>query len=72
MTSRIRVARAGPVLESADGLLDAIDAAVASHPEYAATQPALIDATFSLSERASAERAADAIAAFLERKAPLG
>ncbi|UYV15217.1 CDP-glycerol glycerophosphotransferase family protein [Porphyrobacter sp. ULC335] len=64
--------RAGPVLESADGLLDAIDAAVASHPEYAATQQALIDATFSLSERASAERAADAIGAFLERKAPLG
>lgn len=57
---------AGPVLESADGLLDQIDAAVAAHPDYAGTQQALIDATFSLSDRASAERAADAITAFLE------
>ena len=56
--------RAGPVLENADGLLDAIDAAVATHPDYAPVQQALIDATFSLSERPSTERAADAIAAF--------
>jgi hypothetical protein len=61
--------QAGPVLESADGLLDAIDAAVASHCDYAPRQQALIDATFSLSERPSAERAADAIGAFLEGKA---
>ncbi|WP_073973709.1 hypothetical protein [Erythrobacter donghaensis] len=58
--------QAGPVLGSADGLLDAIDAAVAAHPDYAPTQQALIDATFSQSERPSAERAADAITAFLE------
>lgn len=58
--------RAGPVIGSADGLIDAIDAAVAAHPDYAPTQQALIDATFSLSERPSAERAADAISAFLE------
>jgi CDP-glycerol glycerophosphotransferase (TagB/SpsB family) len=58
--------RAGPVLDSADGLLDAIDAALAAHPDYAPAQQALIDATFSLSERPSAERAADAITAFLE------
>lgn len=58
--------QAGPVLESADGLLDAIDAAVASHPDYAPRQQALIDATFSLSDRPSAERAADAITEFLE------
>ena len=64
--------RAGPVLTSADGLLDAIDSAVAAHPDYAPTQQALIDATFSLSARASAERAADAISAFCEGRATLG
>jgi hypothetical protein len=58
--------QAGPVLESADGLLDAIDAALAAHPDYASAQQALIDATFSLSGRPSAERAADAITQFLE------
>lgn len=64
--------RSGPVLDSPEGLLDAIDAAVASHPSYASVQQALIDATFSLSERPSAERAADAIGAFLEGRTPLG
>ncbi len=58
--------QAGPVLESADGLLARIDAAIASHPDYAPAQKALIDATFSLSDRPSAERAAEAITAFLE------
>lgn len=58
--------QAGPVLESADGLLDKIDAALASHSDYAPAQQALIDATFSLSDRPSAERAADAITDFLE------
>lgn len=61
--------QAGPVLQSADGLLDAIDAALAAHPDYAPVQQALIDATFSLSDRPSAERAADAITAFLEGQA---
>jgi CDP-glycerol glycerophosphotransferase (TagB/SpsB family) len=64
--------RAGPVLENADGLLDVIDAAVASRGDYAGAQQALIDATFSLSDRPSAERAADAISAFLEGRATLG
>ncbi|AOL95265.1 hypothetical protein [Porphyrobacter sp. LM 6] len=64
--------RAGPVLTSADGLLDAIDAAIAAHSDYAPTQQALIDATFSISDRPSAERAADAISAFLEGRATLG
>ena len=64
--------RAGPVLDNAEGLLDAIDAAVASHRDYAPTQAALIDATFSLSDTPSAERAADAIGAFLEGTPPLG
>ena len=64
--------RAGPVLDSADGLLGAIDAAVAAHPDYAPAQQALIDATFSLSDRPSAERAADAITAFCEGRAALG
>ncbi|WP_017665677.1 hypothetical protein [Porphyrobacter sp. AAP82] len=63
--------QAGPVLESAGNLLDKIDAAIASHPDYAPRQQALIDATFSLSARPSAERAADAITAFIERT-PLG
>ncbi|WP_086609037.1 hypothetical protein [Erythrobacter donghaensis] len=58
--------QAGPILESAAGLLDAIDAAIAEQPRYAPVQQALIDATFSLSGRPSAERAADAIGAFLE------
>jgi hypothetical protein len=64
--------RAGPVLESVDGLLDAIDAAVAAHPDYAPTQQALIDATFALSDRPSAERAADAISAFCVGRAAGG
>lgn len=63
--------QAGPVLESADDLLAQIDAAVAAHPDYAPRQQALIDATFALSDRPSAERAADAIGAYLEGK-PLG
>ncbi|HEY6965448.1 MAG TPA: hypothetical protein VI407_09535 [Erythrobacter sp.] len=58
--------QAGPVLESAEGLLDQIDAAVAARNDYAAAQKALIAATFSLTERPSAERAADAITDFLE------
>ena len=58
--------RAGSVLDSPAHLLDAIDAAVAAHPDYAPAQKALIDATFSLSDRPSAERAANAITAFLE------
>jgi hypothetical protein len=64
--------RAGPVLESADGLLDAIDAAVAAHPAFAPTQAEMVNQTFSLSDRPSAERAADAITAFLEGTTPLG
>ena len=64
--------RSGPVIETPANPLDAIDAAVASHPDYAPTQAALIDATFSLSDRPSAERAADAIGAFLEGTPSLG
>ncbi len=64
--------RAGPVLDSPASLLDAIDAAVTAHPAYAPTQQALIDATFSLSDTPSAERAADAISAFCEGRGALG
>jgi hypothetical protein len=64
--------QAGPVLESAEGLLDAIDAAVAAHFDYVPAQQALIDATFSLSDRPSAERAVDAITDFLEGAPALG
>lgn len=60
--------RAGTVLETPANLLDAIDAAVAAQGDYAAAQQALVDATFSLSDTPSAERAADAIAQFLEGK----
>lgn len=58
--------RAGPVLDTADGLLDAIDGAVASHGDYAPTQAALIESTFSQSPVSSAERAADAISTFCQ------
>jgi hypothetical protein len=58
--------RAGPVVESATGLLDALDAAVASHAHYAPVQQTLRDATFSISDVPSAERAAAAIADFLK------
>lgn len=64
--------QAGPVLANADGLLDQIDAALAAHPGYVPAQHSLIDATFSLSDRPSAERAADAITAFLEGTPPRG
>jgi hypothetical protein len=64
--------RSGPVLTSAEGLIDAIDAAVVTHSHYAPVQQALIDATFSLSARPSAERAADVIGAFLEGRTRLG
>lgn len=62
--------RAGPVLDSPANLLDAIDAAVAGQSAYAGAQQALIDATFSVSDRPSAERAADAISAFCEGTTP--
>ncbi|TAD77723.1 MAG: hypothetical protein EAY70_08050 [Sphingomonadales bacterium] len=64
--------QAGPVLESPTHLLDAIDAALDTHRDYVPTQQALIDATFSLSDRPSSERAADAISAFLGEKGPRG
>ena len=64
--------QAGPVLANADGLLAQIDAAIASHPGYAPAQEKLIDATFSLSDRPSAERATDAITDFLEGTPPRG
>jgi len=56
--------QAGPVLESANGLLDAIDAAVASR--LCPRTTGIDRRDLSLSERPSAERAADAITEFLE------
>lgn len=64
--------QAGPVLDNADDLLGAIDAAVVAHTDYVPVQQALLDATFSLTGRPSAERAADAITDFLEGHEPLG
>ena len=57
--------QAGPVIDSADGLLDAIDQAFASHPHYEPRQRELLAETFSVSEQPSAIRAANAIGDFL-------
>lgn len=56
---------AGPVIESPDGLIDAIDRAFASKGDYRAQQYRLLDDTFSVSAEPSAVRAARAIDAFL-------
>lgn len=57
--------QAGPVLANADGLLDAIDHAFASHAEFAPRQQSLIDQTFAITDQTSARRAASAISQFL-------
>ena len=56
---------AGPVIQSPDGLIDAIDRAFASKGDYRAQQYRLLDDTFSVSAEPSAVRAARAIDAFL-------
>jgi len=61
--------QAGPVIGSPDGLLDAIDHAFASHPQYETRQRELLAETFSVSERPSAIRAAAAIGDFLSASA---
>ncbi|WP_375427563.1 CDP-glycerol glycerophosphotransferase family protein [uncultured Sphingomonas sp.] len=63
--------RYGPVLRTADGIVDAIDRAVERHPDYVAAQEAGLAETFdNTSDGAGAlpsERAAAAIAEFLLR-----
>ncbi len=52
---------AGPVATSADNIIAQIDAAVANHNAYLVRQQELFASTFDVSDRPSAERAADAI-----------
>lgn len=54
---------AGPVATSPDAIIAQVDAAVASHSRYQERQEQLFASTFDLSNRPSAERAADAIEA---------
>jgi len=56
---------AGPVIETPDRLIEAIDRAFASQAEYRAQQYRLLDDTFSVSPEPSALRAARVINAFL-------
>lgn len=56
---------AGPVIETPDRLIEAIDRAFANLAEYRAQQYRLLDDTFSVSSEPSALRAARAIEAFL-------
>jgi len=60
---------AGPVIDGPAGLLDAIDDAFASHPQYEPRQRELLAETFSMSELPSASRAATAIGNFLANPA---
>ncbi|MDP1618451.1 glycerophosphotransferase [Phenylobacterium sp.] len=55
----------GPVLDSPEGLLDQLDAAMAGHAAYLAAQQAGFAASFDIQTRPSSERAAEAIARLL-------
>jgi len=57
--------RFGPVLSSTSGLIEAVDAAYASHPLYEAVQQQAFAETFSISGTTASERAAQAIAGYL-------
>lgn len=54
--------RCGPVLDSAEGLIDALDAAQAGHGAYRDIQTAAFAESFDLTDTPSSERAASAIA----------
>ena len=58
---------AGPVINSADNLEVAVDAAMASHGDYLGIQRELFRYSFDLGDRPSAQRGKDAILAFAER-----
>lgn len=60
--------RAGPVIDSPDAIIAAVDHAVAHHVDYAAVQRALLDTTFSVSEIPAPIRAAKAINEFLAKR----
>lgn len=61
--------RFGPVAESVDHLLDAIAGARKSHPDYAGEQLESFNYTFDVGETSSSDRASDAVAALLARRA---
>lgn len=57
----------GPVLRSTDGLIEALDAARASHPRFVEAQRQGFEQTFATDEVPASARAADAIADYLIR-----
>ena len=59
--------RFGPVLDSLDGLVEAVGASVASHCAYRAEQQQAFDETFDLQAVSSSRRAAQAIVECLDR-----
>jgi len=58
---------AGPVVNSAESIVDAVDSAFADHGNYLGTQRELFRYSFDLGDRPSAQRGKDAILAFVER-----
>jgi hypothetical protein len=60
----------GQVLKGADPLIPAIDAAFASHADYAAAQRSLFAYSIDLRETPSSRRGAEAILAFVRRTFP--
>lgn len=59
--------QAGPVIDSVDRLDDAIEAAIKGFAGYLPIQQALLDETFSVTEKPAARRGAQAILALLDR-----
>ncbi len=57
--------RAAPVLTSADHIIDAVDAAFASFPDYLQVQQSLLAETFSVTDQPAARRGAEAILTML-------
>lgn len=57
----------GPVIQTRDDIIAAVDRAIATHDDYLPVQRELFADTFSLTEEPSAKRAARAIVDFLER-----
>jgi hypothetical protein len=60
--------RAGPVIDSPNAIIAAVDDAVARHADYTAVQRTLLDSTFSVSEIPAPIRAAKAINDFLAKR----
>lgn len=60
--------RFGPVVNTADRLIDAVDHACTSHPDFVGPQKAAFAATFGDSPILPAERAAAAIASYMRKR----